>query len=94
LFTFREAGMQVSPVTMSCPSLRTAVPPCLPLDIKDSLKKNLRFFALRAFALWLFALGFLPEAFVFGFLMWVALEGKRIIEGKRIAEGKVLEGNC
>jgi hypothetical protein len=29
---FREAGMQVSLVTMS--------PPCLPLDIKDSLKED------------------------------------------------------
>jgi cation transport regulator ChaC len=41
-----------------------------------------------------FALGFLLEAsafgfwaFGFGFLMWEALEGKRIVEGKRIAEG-------
>jgi hypothetical protein len=29
-----EAGMQVSPVTMSCPSLRTVAPPCLPLGYK------------------------------------------------------------
>jgi hypothetical protein len=38
-------------------------------------------------------LGFLLEAFVFGFwvfgfLVWEALEGKRIVEGKSIAEGK------
>jgi hypothetical protein len=37
LFTFREARRQVSPVTMSDPSLKTASPPCLPLDIKDLL---------------------------------------------------------
>jgi hypothetical protein len=41
LSTFTEVGTQVSLVTMSCPSLRTvALPPCLPLDIKDSLKKD------------------------------------------------------
>jgi hypothetical protein len=34
LFTFREAGTQVSPVMMSHPSL------CLPLDRKDSLEDN------------------------------------------------------
>jgi hypothetical protein len=27
-----------------------------------------------------------------GFLMWKALEGKRIAEGKRIVEGELLEG--
>jgi hypothetical protein len=27
---------------MSRPSLRTAAPPCLPLDIKDSLKEDAR----------------------------------------------------
>jgi hypothetical protein len=36
--------MQISIVTMSCPSLRTVVPPpCLPLGIKD-LKEYVRFF--------------------------------------------------
>jgi hypothetical protein len=45
LFTFREVGRQVSPVTRSCPSLRTVtLPPCLPLDIKDSLKEDVGFF--------------------------------------------------
>jgi hypothetical protein len=45
LFTFREVGMQVSLLTMSHPSLRTvAPPPCLPLDIKDSLKEDKRIF--------------------------------------------------
>jgi hypothetical protein len=44
LFTFREVGMQVSLVTMSQPSPRTvAPPPCLPLDIKDLLKEDVRF---------------------------------------------------
>jgi hypothetical protein len=39
LFTFREAGKQVPLVTMLHPSLRNiALPPCLPLGIKDSLK--------------------------------------------------------
>jgi hypothetical protein len=43
LFTFREVGTQVSPVTMSRPSLRTvAPPPCLPVDVKDSLKEDER----------------------------------------------------
>jgi hypothetical protein len=60
---FREAGMQVSPVTMSHPSPGTAALPCLPLDIKDSLKEN-----------WgvAFALDLLLEAFAFGLLLfWV-----------------------
>jgi hypothetical protein len=38
---FREAGIQVPLVTMSCPSLRTAAPPpCLPLGIKVLLKED------------------------------------------------------
>jgi hypothetical protein len=37
--------MQVSLVTRSHPSPRTvALPPCLPLDIKDSLKEYVSFF--------------------------------------------------
>jgi hypothetical protein len=37
--------MQVSPVTMSRPSPRTAAPPpCLPLVRKDSLKEDVRLF--------------------------------------------------
>jgi hypothetical protein len=45
MFMFREVESQVSLVTMSCPFLRTvAPPPCLPLDIKDSLKEDVRFF--------------------------------------------------
>jgi hypothetical protein len=41
MFPFREVGSQVSLVTVSHPSLRTVVPPpCLPLDIKDSLKED------------------------------------------------------
>jgi hypothetical protein len=93
LFTFREAGRQVSPVTMSCFSWRTAAPPCLPLGIKDSLEEDVRHFALGAFCLGAFAF----EAFGFwafgfwmkgGFLMWEALEGKRTVEGE------LLKGNC
>jgi hypothetical protein len=45
MFTFREVGAQVSLVTVSRPSLRTvAPPPCLSLDIKDSLKEDVGFF--------------------------------------------------
>jgi hypothetical protein len=42
VFTFREAGMQISPVTMSCPSqkTRTASQTCSPLDTKDSLRRK------------------------------------------------------
>jgi hypothetical protein len=55
LFTFREAGReagtQVSPVTMSWASLRTAAPPpCLPLGIKDLLKEE-EVLLLEAFTL-------------------------------------------
>jgi hypothetical protein len=46
---FREAVMQVSPVTMSHPFPRTAAPPCLPLGIKDSLKEDARLFDGGAF---------------------------------------------
>jgi hypothetical protein len=68
---FREVGTKVSPVTMPRPSPRTAALPCLPLDIKESLKEDWGPFAL-GFLLWafvwgLFALGFLLEAFTFGF---------------------------
>jgi hypothetical protein len=67
---FREAGMQVSPVTMSLPSPRTAAPPpCLPLGINNSLKEDAR--------LWLLLLGFWMKG---GFLVWEALKGKRIAE--------------
>jgi hypothetical protein len=79
LFTFREAGTQVSPVTISRPSLRTAASPCLPLGIKDSPRED------KAFCLRLLLLAF-------GFLMWEALEGKRIAEGKGMAEGELLKG--
>jgi hypothetical protein len=45
LFTFREVGTQVSLVKMSHLSQRTvAPPPCLPLDIKDWLKKDVGVF--------------------------------------------------
>jgi hypothetical protein len=57
---FREAGRQVSSVIMSHLSTRTAVPPCLPVGIKDSLKEDTR----------LFGLGFLLEAFAFGLLLF------------------------
>jgi hypothetical protein len=45
LFMFREIGTQVSLVPMSRPSLRTVAPaPCLSLDIKDWVKKDMRGF--------------------------------------------------
>jgi hypothetical protein len=80
---FREAGMQVSPVTMSCSSLRTAAPPCLLLDIKDLLK--------------LFALGLLLLAFgLLAFWCGRLMERKRIAEGKRSLKGEIelLKENC
>jgi hypothetical protein len=53
LFTSeKEVGTQVSLVTMSYPSPRTVVPPpYLPLDIKDLLKEDARFFDGRV--LWM-----------------------------------------
>jgi hypothetical protein len=81
VFAFREAGTQVSPVTMSCPSLRTAVPPCLPLGIRGPLKECLRLL-LVAFG---FYLGL--WAFWYGKL----LEGKRITEGKRMTKEGLIE---
>jgi hypothetical protein len=59
-----EKQEHVSPVKVSCPSLRTTAPPCLTLDIKDSLKENMRLFAfaLGAFLLW--------GLFCFGVLFW------------------------
>jgi hypothetical protein len=58
LFTFREEGTQVSPVTISHPSPRNvASPPYLPLGIKDSLKEDTR---LLLFALGLLLWGLLP----------------------------------
>jgi hypothetical protein len=70
LFTFRvqRNGRQVSIVTMSCPSPRTvALPPCLPLDIKDSLKEDVRLFG------WGFFDG-VGEGFFFdrGWIDWLA----------------------
>jgi hypothetical protein len=45
MFTFREVGNAGSSCYISCPSLRTVEPPpCLPLDIKDSLKEDVRVF--------------------------------------------------
>jgi hypothetical protein len=41
----KEVGTQVSLVTMSHPFPRTvALPPCLPLNIKDSLKEDMEVF--------------------------------------------------
>jgi hypothetical protein len=84
LFTFREAGKHVSPVTMSHPSLRTAAPPCLPLDIKDSLKEDMRFLLL--------AFCFLGERrFLEGGITGKGLlKRKGLLKGKRLLKGKGL----
>jgi hypothetical protein len=74
--------MQASPVTMSRLSLRTAAPPCLLLDIKDSLKEDRR---LLLWGIWFgaFALGFWPLDFwlfgVGGF--W---KGKKLLKVKEL----------
>jgi hypothetical protein len=85
---FREAGTQVSPVTMSRPSPRTTAPPCLPLGIKDSLKEDARllFWGLFAFALRLLLFGFLMGKALGLLDIWCG----RFLEGKRIAEGELL----
>jgi hypothetical protein len=72
---FREAGTQISPVTMSCPSLRTSALPGLLLFIKGWLKEGL---GILAFGFWGFTLGF----WAFGLFVW-HLEGRRIIEEKK-----------
>jgi hypothetical protein len=70
--------MQVPLVTMSCPFPRTAAPPrCLPLDIKDSLKEDVRLS---------YEGGFLMG----GFWLREIAEG-RISEGKRTTEGELLK---
>jgi hypothetical protein len=48
---------------------------------QEFYSESQRFFGWEVFGFWLLAVGF---------LMWEALEGKRIAEGKRIVEGK----NC
>jgi hypothetical protein len=80
--------MEVSPVTMSHPSLRTAAPqPCLPLGIKDPLKEEEGLLLLAlALGCGVFRFWLLAFAFAFGC-------GKHL-EGKRIAGGELLKGNC
>jgi hypothetical protein len=73
LFTFRESGTQVFPITVSHPSSRTTALPCLPLDIKDSLKEDRRVLLWRLFALGAFCFGDFDFGFwAFGFLVWEA----------------------
>jgi hypothetical protein len=85
LFIFREAGTQVSPVTMSHPSLRTTAPPCLLLGIKDSLKEDDRFL------LWAFVLGIFTFALR---LLLLASDGEGFFgvggfwKGKELLKGK------
>jgi hypothetical protein len=69
-FVFREAGTQVSPVTMSRPSPKASALLCLPLFIKGPLKEGLGFLLLL--------FGVLLWAFWCGKL----LKEKRIIKGK------------
>jgi hypothetical protein len=91
LFAFREAGMQVSPVTMSCPFLRTAAPPCL-LFIKEPKggRGAIAFCSLPlaftlGFCLWLW-LGFFALAFgLFGVgSFW---KEKGLLKGKELLKG-------
>jgi hypothetical protein len=73
LFAFREAGMQVSPVTMSCPSPKASAPLCLPLFIKGPLKEE-EGLLLFAFGFWFGGLfGLWLDFFALGFLVWEAL---------------------
>jgi hypothetical protein len=90
LFSFREAGTQVSPVTVSRLSPRTAVPPYLPPGIKDLLKEDARLFALSVcygvfcfglLGFWLLDLG--------GFWKGELLKGKGFLKGNEL-----LKGNC
>jgi hypothetical protein len=75
LFIFREGGMQVPLVTMSCPSPRTAAPrPCLPLGIKDSLKEVVRLFGWGRF----FGCGSLFDG---GVLAEGKIPGGRLLKG-------------
>jgi hypothetical protein len=56
LFMLREVESQVPLVAMSRPSPRdVAPPPCLPLDIKDLLQKDPRFFDGGLLVGWLWA---------------------------------------
>jgi hypothetical protein len=80
--------MQVSPVATSCPSPRTAAPPCLPLGIKDSVKEDMRLFfcfgsfCFEAFAFCFWLLGF----WLFGVgALW---KGKEFLKGKGLLKGK------
>jgi hypothetical protein len=66
---FREAGTHVSPVTNVTPL--SAVPPCLPLGIKDSLKEDVSLLLLAfslgfCFGFWLFERGRLFDVGSFG----------------------------
>jgi hypothetical protein len=77
---FREAGMQVSPVAMSRPSLRASAPPCLLLSTEEGLEAFAFCQGLFAFCLWLFALegffgfwfGLWLCSFALDFLVWEA----------------------
>jgi hypothetical protein len=74
---------------MSHPSPRTAVPPCLPLFIKDLLKEAQGFCLLP----WAFAFSFLFLLWGFfflpwSFLVWEAFGREQIAEGKKIAKGE------
>jgi hypothetical protein len=97
---FREAGV-IRFLLLQCHALpRTTAPPCLPLGIKDSLKEDVRLSTLGLLLWGLLLWGFLLwELWVWrllafwmkrGFLIWEALEGKRIAEGTRLLKRKEL----
>jgi hypothetical protein len=103
LLAFREAGVQVSPATMSCPSLRASAPPCLPWAYKRTPEGGRGTFGF-GFCFWVFRdflIGFLL-GFGFGFCLrgfgagsfWKGkelLKRERIVEGTMIAKGKLLK---
>jgi hypothetical protein len=71
LFAFREAGMQVSPVSMSCPSLNR----CSTLFIKGPWRKKGDFY-----------FGLLALALAFGFGIWLFGVGS-FWKGKELLKG-------
>jgi hypothetical protein len=68
-FVFREAGQQVSPVAMSCPS-PWLHPVCC---YKRPLKEEEELFCFEG----LFAFEYWEEAFTLGLLVWELLQRKK-----------------
>jgi hypothetical protein len=86
---FREAGTQVSPVTMSLPSSWRHPVCCYKRPLKEDealLPFGALFRALGLFA-WLLALNIGKKLLLWAFWFGKLLEGKRIIEGKILKRG-------